>query len=71
MDELEKVQRRATRGPCKCFVTLFFWKLDHHPPPRNADNIEQYTFVTYFFPENQTPPPHLRYVTLEWSPWNK
>ena len=56
-------------GPFKCYVMLFFWKLDPHPPPRNANNIEHYTFVM-LFPENQTPPhPHLRYVTLEWPPW--
>ena len=53
------------KGPFKCYVTLFFGKLDPHPPPRNANNIEHNTFVT-FFPENLTPHPHRRYVTLEW-----
>ena len=53
-------------GPFKCYVTLFFWKLDPHPPPRNANNIEQYTFVTLFSRKGDTPHPHLRYVTLEW-----
>ena len=59
------------KGPFKCYVTLFFWKLDPHPPPRNDNNIEHYTLP--FFSENQTPPPlhpHLCYVTLEW-PQNK
>ena len=26
-------------GPFKCYVTLFSWKFDPHPPPRNANNI--------------------------------
>ena len=37
------------KGPFKCYVTLFSWKLDPHQPPRNANNIEPYTFVTLFF----------------------
>ena len=40
----------------KVLRNVFFWKLDRHPPPRNANNIEPYTFAT-FFPENVTPPP--------------
>ena len=48
---------------------LFVWKLYPHPPPRNANNIEPYTFVTLFSGKFDTPPhPHLRYVTLEWPP---
>ena len=58
----------APQGPFKCYVTLFFWKLDPHPPPRNANNIEHYTFVTLFSRKSDTPHPHLRYVTLEWPP---
>ena len=50
----------------KCYVTLFFCKLDPHPPPRNANTIEHYTFVTLFPGKSDTPHPHLRYVTLEW-----
>ena len=50
----------------KVLRNVFFWKLDRHPPPRNANNIEPYTFAT-FFPENVTPPPpHLRYAPLPW-----
>ena len=56
------------KGPFKCYVTLFFLKLDPHPPPRNANNIEHYTFVTLFSGKSDTPHPHLRYVTLEWPP---
>ena len=39
-----------------------------HPPPRSANNVEPYTFVT-LFSRKLDPPPHtrLRYVTLEWS----
>ena len=40
--------------------------MDPHPPPRNANNIEHYTFVTLFPGKSDTPHPHLRYVTLEW-----
>ena len=54
------------KGPFKCYITLFFWKLDPHPPPRNANNIEHYTFVTLFSRKSDTPHPHLHYVTLEW-----
>ena len=35
------------------------------PPPRNANNIEHYTFVTLFSRKSDTPHPHLRYVTLD------
>ena len=62
-----------TKGTFKCYVTLFFCKLDPHPPPRNANNIEHYTFITLFSGKSDTPHPHLHYVTLEWPPnkWNK
>ena len=43
-------------GPFKCYVTLFFWKLDPHPPPRNANNIEHYTFITLSPRKSDTPP---------------
>ena len=45
------------KGSFKCHVTLFFWKLDLHPPPRNANNIEPYTFVTFFPRKSNTHPP--------------
>ena len=45
----------SAKGPFKCYVTLFFGKLD--PPPRNANNIEHYTFVTLFPRKSDTPPP--------------
>ena len=45
--------------------TLFFWKFDPHPPPRNANNVEPYIFVTLFSVKAH-PHPQLRYVTLEW-----
>ena len=32
---------------------VFFWKFDTHPPPRNANNVDPYIFVT-FFPGNLT-----------------
>ena len=63
------VMKTCVMGPFKCYVTLFFWKLDPHPPPRNANNIEHYTFVTLFSRKSHTPHPHLRYVTLEWPLW--
>ena len=40
--------------------------MDPHPPPRNANNIEHYTFVTLFPRKPDTPHPHLCYITLEW-----
>ena len=48
-------------GAIPVLRSAFSWKFDPHLPPRNANNVESYTFVT-------TPPPHplLRYVTLEW-----
>ena len=33
------------KGPFKCYVTAFFWKLD---PPRNPNNVEPYTFMIFF-----------------------
>ena len=35
-------------------------------PPRNANNVDIYTFVTLFSGKVDTPHPHLRNVTLEW-----
>ena len=35
---LHYMQTKINKGPFKCYVTLFFWKLDPHPPPRNANN---------------------------------
>ena len=32
-------------------------KLDPHPPPRNANNVEPYTFVTLFSGKFDTHPP--------------
>ena len=50
-----------SEGPFKCYVTLFSWKLDPHPPPRNANNIEPYTFVTLLTRKINPPsPPALR-----------
>ena len=46
------------RGPFKCYVTLFSREFDPHPPPRNANNVEAYTFVTLFSGKADTPTPH-------------
>ena len=35
-------------GAIQVLRSFFFWKCDPHPPPRNANNVEQYTFVTIF-----------------------
>ena len=57
-------------GHSSVYVTLFSWKFDPHSPPRNANNVEPYTFVALFSGKADTPPPPLhhllRYVTLEW-----
>ena len=69
------MQIMSSLGPCgsctrsgaiQCYVTLFVWILDPHPPPRNANNVEPYTFVTLFPGKVDTPHPHLHYVKLEW-----
>ena len=55
-------------GAIQVLRNAIFLEIGPPPTPRNANNIENYTFVT-LFPENQTPPPrhpHLRYITLEW-----
>ena len=49
----------------KCYVTLYSWKIDPHPPPRNANNVELYTFITLFSWKVDAPHPPLHYVTLE------
>ena len=51
------VKLYIVKGPFKCYVTLFFWKLDPHPPPRNANNIKHYIFVTLFSRKSDTPYP--------------
>ena len=55
-DSLSTQRDFQGKGPFKCYVALFFWKLDPHPPPRNANNIEHYTFVTLFSRKSDTPP---------------
>ena len=35
----------------------FSCKIDPHPPPRNANNVELYTFVTLFSWKADTPTP--------------
>ena len=46
----------VAKGPFKCYVMLFSWKLDPHPPPRSANSIEHYTFVTLFSGKSDTRP---------------
>ena len=48
----------------KLLCKFFFWKIYTYPPPHDANNIEQYTFITVFL-GNLAPVP-LHYVTLEW-----
>ena len=55
-----------TEGPFKCYVTFFSWEFDPQPPPRHANNVEPYTFVTLFLGKADTPHPPLHYLTLEW-----
>ena len=35
-------------GAIQVLRNAFSWKFDLHPPPRNANNVEPYTFVTLF-----------------------
>ena len=44
------------QGLFKCYVTLFPGNFTPHPHPRNASNVEPYTFVKLFFRENRQPP---------------
>ena len=53
----DPVTQLIVKGPFKRYVTLFSWKFDPHLPPRNANNVEPYTFVTLFSGESDTPPP--------------
>ena len=48
----------CVKGPFKCCVTLFSLKFDTHPPPRNANNVEPYTLITFFSGKSNTPYPH-------------
>ena len=48
----------TTKGPLKCFVTLFSWKFDTHPLPRNVNNVDLYTFETLFCWNPNTPTPY-------------
>ena len=52
----------AGKGPFKCYVTVFSREFDTHPPPHNANNVEPYTFVT-FYPGKLTPPMALHALT--------
>ena len=48
----------VTKGPFKRYVTLFPMEFDPRPPPRNANNVEPYTFITLFPGKADTPTPH-------------
>ena len=52
-----EVAKCTIKGPFKCYVTLFSMEFDPHPPPRNANNVEPYTFViNACFRESSHPP---------------
>ena len=42
-------------GAIQVLLNSFSWKIHTHPPPRNANNIEPYTFVTLFPGKLYTP----------------
>ena len=44
-----------TKGPFKCYVTLYSREFDPHTPPRNTNNVEPYTFLTLFSGNAETP----------------
>ena len=61
--------KSITCGTIHELRNAFSRKFDTHPPPRNANNVEPYTFVTVFFwkfDAPDPPPPQLHYVMLEW-----
>ena len=54
-------------GAIQVLRNAFFLKIGPPPTPRNANNVEPYTFITLFSGKFHTPPHlQLRYVTLEW-----
>ena len=44
------------KGSVKCYITFLPWEFGRHPPPRNANNVEPYTFVMLFPGKADTPP---------------
>ena len=56
-DSTHQLSSTLTKGPFKCYVTLFSWEFDPHPPPRNTNNVEPYTSVTLFSRKAHTHPP--------------
>ena len=63
----DRQQINSALGAIQVLRNAIFLQIGPHPPPRKANNIEHYTFVTLFSGKSNTPPhPHLRYVTLEW-----
>ena len=43
-------------GAIEGLSNAFSWEFDPHPPPRNANNVEPYTFVMLFSGKADTPP---------------
>ena len=54
----------VTKNPIQVSRNAFVLEIVPHPPPRNANHVEPYIFVTLFSSKFDTP--HLRYITLEW-----
>ena len=50
-------------GAIQVLRNAFFLEIGPPPTPRNANNIEPYTFVMLFSGKSDPPPPHLHYVT--------
>ena len=55
-----------TLGAIHVLRNPFFQGILSPPTPRNATNVEPYTFVTFFSRKADTPYLPWRYVTLEW-----
>ena len=53
-------------GAIQVLRIAFSREFDPHPPPRNANNVEPYTFVTFFPVKSDKPHTPWHYVTLEW-----
>ena len=58
--KLNRNSQYAPRGQSNFYVPLFSWEFYPHPPPRNANNVEPYTFVTLFSGKADTPLTALR-----------
>ena len=54
-------------GGIQVLRNAFSWKFDMHPPPRNANKVEQYTFILPLLTPPPPPPIALHLNGLFWQ----